>query len=166
MSMWGGSSFLLVACLIAGTRAVGNPAWAAQPPEQDQQGSGSLLWQVDFDRALLPPVVAGDAVYAASPGLEEGFLVALDAASGRKRWRFGEDWTFASPPLVVDGVAYAVDAAVDMGYSDGLLLALDAATGTESTTCRRRPPRRSPGRWSGRSTTPSSGAPSPSWARR
>src|SRR6266513_2479032 len=82
-----------------------------------------------FDVFLSSPVVANGSVYF---GSGDGNLYALDAATGKEKWRFhaGEDPLihnqvgFQSSPAVANGVVYT-------GCRDANLYALDAATGKE-----------------------------------
>jgi outer membrane protein assembly factor BamB len=52
----------------------------------------------------------------------DGALYALDADTGRLRWRFENTDTFFAPPLMHDGVVYAPS-------QDGYIYALDEGTG-------------------------------------
>jgi eukaryotic-like serine/threonine-protein kinase len=99
--------------------------------------SGRLLWQFategtllnsgdwGFDRTTVQssPAVAGGAVYV---GARDGFLYAIDRATGAQRWRHDHkvSWVNTSP-AVSDGLVYA-------GSSDGQFVqAVDTATGEE-----------------------------------
>lgn len=99
--------------------------------------SGRQLWRYEtegaslnsanfgFDRRSIQssPSVANGVVFV---GARDGFLYALDAATGALRWRFDHkvSWVNSSPG-VVDGVVYA-------GSSDGhFMQAVDAGTGKE-----------------------------------
>ena len=78
-----------------------------------------------FDRRTVQssPAVAGGLVFV---GARDGFLYAIDAATGAERWRFDHkvSWVNTSP-AVAEGVVYA-------GSSDGQFVqAVDAATGKE-----------------------------------
>ncbi len=66
-------------------------------------------------------------------GARDGWIYALDAATGSERWRFDHkiSWVNTSP-AVIDGVVYA-------GSSDGQFVqALDAASAVRSCGARRR----------------------------
>jgi outer membrane protein assembly factor BamB len=94
-----------------------------------------LLWQVsDLGRGYATPSVAGGRIYLmANQGLEDEFVVALNAADGKRVWstRIGKvgnpnqnpNFPAARSTPTVDGsVLYALG-------SDGDLVSLDAATG-------------------------------------
>jgi len=99
--------------------------------------SGRRLWRYDtegaslesakfgFDRRSIQssPSVAGGLVFV---GARDGFLYALDAASGALRWRADHKISWVnSSPAVVNGVVYA-------GSSDGhFVQAVQAASGKE-----------------------------------
>jgi outer membrane protein assembly factor BamB len=101
------------------------------------RGTGALRWRFEtegarlesrrfgFDRRTVQssPALSGGAVFV---GGRDGFLYALDAASGRLRWRVDHKVSWVnSSPAVSDGVVYA-------GSSDGQFVqAVDAATGRE-----------------------------------
>ncbi len=73
--------------------------------------SGDRKWSLEtgaFEWAA--PVWADGTVYATS---EDGFLYALDEATGTQRWRFPIGEAKGSSPAVVGGVVY-------VGTSDGL----------------------------------------------
>jgi outer membrane protein assembly factor BamB len=99
--------------------------------------TGKLTWRFEtegkklesadwgFDRTTIQssPAVANGMVYI---GARNGFLYALDAATGAERWRFDHkvSWVNTSP-AVSDGLVYAAS-------SDGRFIqAVDAATGAE-----------------------------------
>ena len=93
--------------------------------------SGRTLWQREFDRCIAAsPTVAGNTVFVSvmdpypcsadhDPG--DGFVVALDAATGKERWRTRVGVTESSP-LVVGRTLY-------VGSWDRRLYALDRSTG-------------------------------------
>ena len=89
--------------------------------------TGASLHSEDggFDRTTIQssPAVSGGTVFV---GARDGFLYALDAATGAERWRFDHkvSWVNASP-AVAGGLVYA-------SSSDGRFTqAVDAATGAE-----------------------------------
>ena len=101
------------------------------------RATGALQWKFDtegvklesgnfgFDRRTVQssPSVSNGTVFV---GARDGWIYAIDAASGKERWRFDHkvSWINTSP-AVVDGVVYA-------GSSDAQFVqALDAATGKE-----------------------------------
>ncbi len=95
--------------------ATGRQRWV-----YETQGTTFNSGDWGFDRRSIQssPAVVGGTVYV---GARDGFLYALDAATGARRWRFDHDvsWVITSP-AVVDGTIYA-------GSSDGhFVQALDA----------------------------------------
>lgn len=94
-------------------------------------GSGHIAWERSFGRCIAAsPTVADGLLYVAlmdpSPCPRHrqeaaGYVVALDARSGRERWRF-EAGVVESSPLVVDGTLY-------VGSWDRRVWALDASSG-------------------------------------
>jgi outer membrane protein assembly factor BamB len=101
-------------------RATGAETWKFET-------EGVKLFSGDFgyDRRTVQssPAVANGMVFA---GARDGWIYAIDAATGRERWRFDHkiSWINTSP-AVVEGVVYA-------GSSDAQFVqALDAATGKE-----------------------------------
>jgi outer membrane protein assembly factor BamB len=85
-----------------------------------------LLWQYDpemkFSSAVpLPtaPVTAGGLVFTAGP---DGVVRALDAASGKLRWK-----AYTGGVLIEDGIAYVAAGIVD--YDGTYVYALDVVTG-------------------------------------
>lgn len=91
----------------------------------DTEGTRLESAKFGFDRRTVQssPSVEGGTVYV---GARDGFLYALDAATGRERWRFDHQvsWVNTSP-AVSEGTVYA-------GSSDGQFVqAVDAATGRE-----------------------------------
>jgi outer membrane protein assembly factor BamB len=84
-------------------------------------------------------------------GSRDGFLYALDAASGQPTWRYDAQGSWVVGTPAVDGDS------VYVGTPDtGLLLALDKRTGRDATASRRR---------CGRSHRPCAW-PTSSWRRR
>ncbi|MGW4895709.1 outer membrane protein assembly factor BamB family protein [Kitasatospora sp. NPDC004240] len=116
--------------LVAGLTGLGLTLWdlvkARWGPFSFLRAGREARWKyTSYGAALAFPVVAGTTVYA---GREDGYLCAVNTATGRERWRFrtavsGEVRlrTFVAA-TVVDGTAYVVD-------DDGRLTALDAETG-------------------------------------
>jgi hypothetical protein len=105
-------------------------AWTANPEGQ---------------RFLAPPLVSGDAVYAAGTSMESaaarGFVHAFDSASGKELWATGEfkdteigltrpfQAITASPALSVDGRVLVVGQGLDQDRN-GSLVGLNAADGS------------------------------------
>jgi len=93
----------------------------------DARLSVQRLWEVSLggkDRALrlaLAPAVDGGRLYAAGA---DGYVHALDAASGRSLWRTKTKLALSAGPAVGQGIVVA-------GASDGQVVALDAATGAK-----------------------------------
>jgi outer membrane protein assembly factor BamB len=80
---------------------------------------GGLL-VVGAGNEMLPSISGTPSVQADSSGA----LVALDALSGKIRWRFPMDAPVRSAPAIADGMVYAAS-------MDGAVVAVDAADGTE-----------------------------------
>jgi len=91
-------------------------------------------WRDAFSEALTPPVAAARlAVVARS---DAGQLVALDAASGKVRWRAEVPGRIDSPPTLYGGLCI-------LGCHDGWVYAFDAADGRGAWRSRAEPlPRR------------------------
>jgi len=99
--------------------------------------NGRLAWRFDtegtrlnsadwgFDRTTVQssPAVTGGAVYV---GARDGFLYAIDRATGKERWRHDHKVSWVnSSPAVSEGLVYA-------GSSDGhFIQAVDTASGQE-----------------------------------
>ena len=83
----------------------------------------SADWGYDRTTIQSSPAVAGGAVYV---GARDGFLYAIDRATGAQRWRHDHKVSWVnSSPAVSDGLVYA-------GSSDGRFVqAVDTATGEE-----------------------------------
>ena len=83
----------------------------------------SADWGFDRTTVQSSPAVAGGTVYV---GARDGFLYAIDRATGTQRWRHDHKVSWVnSSPAVSDGLVYA-------GTSDGRFIqAVDTATGTE-----------------------------------
>jgi eukaryotic-like serine/threonine-protein kinase len=83
----------------------------------------SADWGFDRTTVQSSPAVAGGAVYV---GARDGFLYAIDRATGVQRWRHDHKVSWVnSSPAVSDGLVYA-------GTSDGQFVqAVDTATGEE-----------------------------------
>jgi outer membrane protein assembly factor BamB len=101
-------------------RATGAPKWKFET-EGVKLSSGDF----GFDRRTVQssPAVANGTVFV---GARDGWIYAIDAATGAEKWRFDHkvSWINTSP-AVVDGVVYA-------GSSDAQFVqALDATTGKE-----------------------------------
>jgi outer membrane protein assembly factor BamB len=90
--------------------------------------TGTPIWvQTIPDTAIThgimdTPAVSDGMVYV---GTQDGYLYAVDAATGAFRWRFQTgDSFFLASPVVANGVVYT-------GSKAGTIYALDARTGTE-----------------------------------
>jgi outer membrane protein assembly factor BamB len=98
----------------------GGPLW-----RYETQGATLKSADYGFDRRSIQssPSVAGGVVFI---GARDGFLYALDAATGALRWRNNHEVSWVnSSPAVVDGAVY-------VGSSDAhFVQALDATTGKE-----------------------------------
>lgn len=97
--------------------------------------SGTTVWQAgvpgDDTSAYGPPAVLGDRVYAGTSG---SGLLALDAASGKRRWRLEVGAAPVGPPVAAGHTVYAVvgndssddDRDKDNGGWDDVVYALPA----------------------------------------
>ncbi|HUJ39471.1 MAG TPA: PQQ-binding-like beta-propeller repeat protein [Candidatus Acidoferrales bacterium] len=80
----------------------------------------SLKWKFKTGGPIVgSPAVADGVVYI---GSADGFLYAVDQATGKEKWKFETPRQVVSTPTIANGVVYLV------GY-DATLTALDAATG-------------------------------------
>lgn len=96
----------------------GNSAYS--PDAKAPRADATETWAVDLGRPGGAPAVVAGTVYQPSGNA----LVAVDVATGEKRWRFAPtEHLAASPPTVRDGVVYVGDG--ETRY------ALDAATGEQ-----------------------------------
>ncbi|MDQ3513089.1 MAG: PQQ-binding-like beta-propeller repeat protein [Chloroflexota bacterium] len=100
--------------------AFGNPAHTGEHPGPGFAGAPQLAWQVDLvGEVFASPVLVDGVIFA---GTRAGFLLAIDAATGRERWRFDlGTYVLRSSPAVVDGTVFVAG-----GYD---LYALDSASG-------------------------------------
>ncbi len=98
--------------IYAVAQATGREIWRVPLKQDDPKGSPSGLQDT--------PAVANGTVFAATWG--DG-LLALDAATGRRKWQYGAGSTILNSPAVAYGKVYITD--------DGKLIALDATTGKE-----------------------------------
>jgi outer membrane protein assembly factor BamB len=81
---------------------------------------GNLKWTFSAGDAIhSSPAICDGKVYV---GSRDGYIYALDAATGEKIWAFHTDSWVESSPAVVGGVVYC-------GSNDGNLYALNAETG-------------------------------------
>lgn len=89
------------------------------------EGAELASGEFGFDRRTVQssPAVAGGTVFV---GARDGFLYALDAATGERRWRFDHEVSWVnSSPAVARGLVFA-------GTSDGQFIqAVDATSGAE-----------------------------------
>jgi outer membrane protein assembly factor BamB len=92
--------------------------------KHDTEGVSLNSGDFGFDRRSIQssPAVANNAIYV---GARDGFLYALDAATGQRRWRFDHKVSWVnSSPAVAGGVIFA-------GSSDGQFLQAVDSTGRE-----------------------------------
>lgn len=103
------------------TSPSGSPS--AAPKAGASGGTGmqhGLVWKFETGAAVhSSPAVVGGVVYF---GSDDGFLYAIDSATGEERWRYRTDGTVCSSPAVSDGVVFVAS-------DDGRLHAVDAAEG-------------------------------------
>jgi len=78
------------------------------------------IWSSPVGRAVTSPVVAGGLVFAAAA--DEHRVVALDADTGRERWRYGVGGRVDAPPTIHNGLAL-------FGCRDGWVHCLTADEG-------------------------------------
>jgi len=112
------------ATLAAGSVAMagGNPARTGVQPGPGPGAAPHVLWRFTAGGMVsAQPVVSAGTVYAAS---QDGYLYAIDAATGRQRWRF------PIQPFSVPSPAVAGDLVYTCGR-DNHFHALDAGTGRE-----------------------------------
>ena len=76
-------------------------------------------WAPPMPGVLTPPVAAGGLVFL---GGEDGYVRAVDAATGELRWAYATGGPILAAPTVWGGRAY-------VGSGDGYLYAIEAATG-------------------------------------
>lgn len=100
--------------------AFGGPAHTGEHPGPGPAGDPRLRWKVSTAGEIFSsPVVVDNVVYV---GSKSGFLLALDAETGRERWRFDlGNYIIRGSAAVVDGMVYVVG-----GYD---VFALDADSG-------------------------------------
>jgi outer membrane protein assembly factor BamB len=94
--------------------------------------NGQEQWQINLAGSFLSPAVANGTVYVREESGEEGYVVALQADSGKKRWQYKFDKVGSSYDNVGGHVTspIAVDGLVLVGAGEALY-ALDAQTGGE-----------------------------------
>lgn len=95
------------------------PAWPAPAPDDVLHEVRNLARTLDFDSAFHPVVARGLLLYGSS---SEDSVIALDAASGARRWSFQAEGPVRLAPAVAGDAVYA-------GSDDGCLYALDAQSG-------------------------------------
>jgi len=91
----------------------------AQPPHPAWPEPGKELHRLDFDYAFQPVIAAGVVYFGSSA---DDSIHALDAATGKLKWRFTTLGPVRTAPHVADGRCYAAS-------DDGFVYCLDAATG-------------------------------------
>lgn len=98
----------------------GDPMRTGAQPGPAPEGNPVVKWQFATDGAVRSsPAVADGAVFF---GSKDGYVYALEAATGKERWRFQTGGSIVSSPAVLDGTVF-------IGSQDGYFYALDAATG-------------------------------------
>jgi outer membrane protein assembly factor BamB len=106
-------------------RAKGNLQW--RTPLHDSHASETALADNSFTHRTAAPVMADGVIYA---GSADGGLYAIEAATGRMRWRHD-----AGAPIYA-GVALLGNAALVAGCFDGTVLTLDRRNGAELSRAR------------------------------
>lgn len=101
----------------------GDPAHTGVNPGPAVRRSPELLWRFKTGEEVTfsSPAVVDGVVYI---GSYDHYLYALDATTGKQRWRFKTGDEVYSSPAVVGGVVY-------IGSGDEYVYALDAATGKQ-----------------------------------
>jgi len=99
----------------------------ANPEHTGVYDNGSIepgdteLWRFATGGIVSSPAVANGIVYV---GSEDKHLYAVDATTGKERWRFAAGSTVDRSPVVANGIVY-------IGSGNENLYAIDAATGKE-----------------------------------
>jgi outer membrane protein assembly factor BamB len=101
---------------------------------------GRVIWRCDLDAAINEEITQPGGVYAngtlyttaSPPPFTKGYVIALDSASGRKKWTAPAP-TVPTALNVTDGVVYTGWATGD-SIGPGVLVALDGATGARRWT--------------------------------
>jgi outer membrane protein assembly factor BamB len=93
----------------------GGTVYASLNPGDDTAGGGYLYaldasdgterWSVRVPEWSTAPTVADETVHVGTPGGVRAYAT----ADGHERWRFGTAGDLTRPPVVADGVVYAVD---------------------------------------------------------
>jgi outer membrane protein assembly factor BamB len=136
---------LETAGIVAIEKATGKELWTFSPPvppdsekrmkerlkDVSRRGEERLTLTVS-GQARVYTINSGDRL-SSSPafaqgivvhGCEDGYVYALDAATGKQKWVFGTQGRIYSSPTIVAGVVY-------VGSNDGNLYAIDLNTGAE-----------------------------------
>lgn len=99
----------------------GNLAHTGVYPGASLASSLTVKWRFrTAGRIYSSPAVTGGVAYV---GSTDGYLYAVQAATGQETWKFKTDGRVTSSPAVSGGVVY-------FGSYDGFFYAVDAATGT------------------------------------
>jgi outer membrane protein assembly factor BamB len=86
--------------------------------------TGNLVWHQPGDRypnSMSTPALADGVIYV---GTGDGYVWALNATIGTKRWEFNTESTVAASPAIANGIIY-------VSSCNGTLYSLDASNGTE-----------------------------------
>ncbi len=83
------------------------------------RADGTLAWELRGDGAFGPAAVVGDTVYV---GCSDGRLYAVEARTGKERWRYQAEEDLSTRPAVADGL-------VVVASLQDSLFAVDARTG-------------------------------------
>ncbi|WP_262403597.1 PQQ-binding-like beta-propeller repeat protein [Actinomadura sp. CNU-125] len=94
--------------------------------------TGDPLWQHGRETVALGLTAVGDSVYYESGGLDDGYVHALDARTGERRWLYDAGMSVREGPLVADGTVY-VAGVEGSGIDDRVnyLHAVDAGSGAK-----------------------------------
>jgi outer membrane protein assembly factor BamB len=120
--------------VLGGVRLVDGRLYVATSRPEGQvlalePATGKTIWKTKTDRVALPLALAGNAVVAHTSG---GLLVALDATTGRPRWRRRLAAGRAAPRFLADGsiLATTMDSVVRLDARSGAVLARAASPGS------------------------------------
>ena len=131
MHTWQNTLMFLVLALLSGTAAAADwPMFGHDPQHTGVAGESvepplELLWKFKTNSSSrYSPAISDDTVYI---GLDDGYVYALDAATGTEKWEYKVGGSIYSSPAVTGDTLY-------IGAEDQFgtyLYALNAVTGTE-----------------------------------
>jgi outer membrane protein assembly factor BamB len=98
-----------------------NPAHTGENPGPGPIANPEILWRFETGGMQSSPAVVNGSVYA---GSLDGFLYAVDAATGAERWQFEVGGYVGSPTVTAEGIVIA-------SGGGGVLYALSSSDGSE-----------------------------------